>query len=709
MKKIISITLAAILVASALWSCTAAPTEKTSTSSGYADRAWLESRLGKMPDNVTVGTAASLGIDMTDYESDGYFIRTRSGETVICGKTEDGLDRAVRKYAKQVMDGVSFDVSYHEGVRIERLTIAGRDISEYTVAYTHTVPVSTPFQGITKGNGEEAATEFIRLVKEATGITLSSVDLSVSAKPSPCILFEADESPESENPYGETAFAYAMEGDDLVFRGSGISNGCVNGVWKFFERECKWEGLTFGDSCLRESEHIDIPADLKYDGSLCFDMFEAYGNYAINDAFVTEHFPHQGIIPNACHGIQNYRFCGEELDCAVEQPCFIDDYWYDIMYQNIHGHIADRVAMGQVIGDDFTFVDVSHGDNHNWCDCKNCREMIRKEGSISATVVLFANRLSDDLEAEFPGLKYLIFAYGATKCPPKTIKTNANIYVTFCTDGACYKHSLTSGECRTPTFRSDGRKNDTFAEWIKTWAEMDGELYLWYYTMDGAFSQYNTVDVLYDDLTYFHSLGVKGIFQEGEHYGLGIGRLNFEACGVLQWDPDMTKDEFDAAIDRYIELDYGEDSVPAYRKFAELLYSSQSALDCSTCWITSGFDPTAADYSFIGERMDEVIAGIEGIIENAETYRQEIRAKRLTLALLYEGIFGRYRDAYQNGDETEITRLSGLYDLFVKRSIECGYDMAEFPLGIYYHRTVAPTLEGEAAYWIEKGAIKDTK
>ena len=698
MKKTISLTLAAILAASALASCATAPTASAVTSSDYADEAWLKSRLGEVPANVTVGTADSLGLDMSSFEDDGYFIRTDSGETVVCGKTADGLDRAVRRYAKQLKDGVTFDVNYHEGARIEKLTVAGRDISEYTVAYTHTETVRTPSTGYTHGNGEAAAMEFVRLLKQATGVTLPTVDLASSPKPSPCILFEANDSPDGSNPYGETGYAYSVEDGDLVFRGSGLSNGVMNGVWAFFDRECMWDGLLYGDSILAESDLVAIPADLSFTGTLRFDTYSDYGNRA--DPFSNARRWYTGAYAVACHGIQTNRFTGDLIDPATEQPCYLDEEWYEILRDNVEIYIKNRLAAGAVIGDDFNYVDVAHGDNGNWCSCELCRNMYRKEGATSASVVTFANRLSAEMNDPYPGLKFLIFAYEATKCPPKTVRTNEFVYVTFCMDGACYKHSLTSGECTTATFRSGGAKNDTYAKWIRTWADMDGELYIWYYTMDGAFSQYNTIDVFFEDLNFFRDVGAEGIFLEADNDGLGINRMNYEVLALAQWDPDITKDELHAALDAYVEREFGEDAVNAHRAFADLLYSSQIALPCDTCWITENFNPSAADYAFIGERMETVLAGLAEAIENAESCVQEKRTKRLALALLYEGVYGRYYyPADGENDEADLARLNELYDLFVEWSVECGYDMDAYTLGISYKRPVSRTLEGEVAYW----------
>ena len=52
-----------------------------------------------------------------------YILRSDGDKNiVIAGKTADGLDAAVRKYANAVDLGKStlFDITYHEGYRVEK-------------------------------------------------------------------------------------------------------------------------------------------------------------------------------------------------------------------------------------------------------------------------------------------------------------------------------------------------------------------------------------------------------------------------------------------------------------------------------------------------------------------------------------------------------------------------------------------------------------
>ena len=697
MKKAVSFILAAIFAASALVSCTT-PGERVvegadpygSSSSDYADASWLKSRLGEIPDSVTVGTADSLGIDMTSFEDDGYIIRNNDGEVILCGKTADGLDRAVRRYAKCVKYGAPVEnVTYHEGYRVERLTVAGRDISDFTVAYTRSRgEVKNPFLGFTKGNGEFAATEFVRLVEEATGVTLPMFDLSSGeAAPSPTVYFEADESPEADSPYGMTGYAYEVKDGDLYFRGSGISGGVANGVYYFFEHNCGWNNLTFGDAILDEAEHIDIPEGLSHKGTTMFDTYYPYGIFY--DDFRYGHEMHCGAYTVACHGIQNNKFI-DNVDLTWSQPCYSDPLNIENCVENIELYLDANP--------DAYYVDIAQPDNEDWCQCKTCREIFKEEGSQSGVVTRFCNEVSETVDADYPGIKFLMFAYLQTKQPPKVTRPNDLISVTFCFDGTCYNHAINSGLCQEQVWKTEALKsgitNATFAEWLEGWCAICDDMYAWYYTMDGGCMQYNTLDVLYEDMTYMHRLGIKCLFLETEYYGEGIGRLCSDMIGALQFEPDMTYDEYRAVLERKAGEYYGEDRVEEFGVVAEILRRSTAMNGCETCWCAESAGASDA-MEYMGKNLEKANAALDEMIADAPSKEAELNCKRLSLMVLYEGVFGRY--VY--GDHTDLDRLNELYGTFADRAEECGMNLEYFMLGIAFAREIKPTLAGEIEYW----------
>ena len=177
MKKIISLALCCVIAASAFASCAQTPVKnyspKITVSSSEAEESarYLTNRLGDALENdVYLALGDDSGIDLSNFENDGYVIRTDGASAVIAGKTASGLDMAVRKYANEVDAGRAdaLDIAYHEGNRIDELRLAGTNIAEYAIEY--------PAEH--NENMLYAISQFQMLIKKATGVELSSSSAS---------------------------------------------------------------------------------------------------------------------------------------------------------------------------------------------------------------------------------------------------------------------------------------------------------------------------------------------------------------------------------------------------------------------------------------------------------------------------------------------------------------------------------------------------
>ena len=709
MKKTLSLILAAVCAASALASCashssllTPHSSLLTSTSSDYADESWLKSRIGTIPDNVTVGTSDSLGINMDDFEDDGYIIRTTDENTVLCGKTAEGLDAAVRSYARSVKYGYAVaDTTYHEGYRIEKLTVAGRNISEYTAVYTKGDEPTMPDVGLTRGNAEYAAREFVRLIKEATGVTLAITGDDVPYD-TPCVFFEAFDDDTYDFRGG---YSYEVRDGNVYFKGNGTNAGCSNGVYYFLEHLCGWEGLTYGDSCLREAEHIDIPEGTKREGHLTFSYY-IQGNLYTDHIKTDRDISHRGMWVHCCHGIQNGKLLGDDFDYVWHQPCYLSDETFEITVECVEAQIKSSIAAGKVVGETLTYIDLGFPDNEDWCNCKDCRACLKENGSIAGAVIRYTNKVAETIDSEYPGMRYLNFAYLQTKIPPKVDLPSDLLKITFCLDGVCNTHPIGSDDCTEATPRSaklfgSAIRNIDYAEWIREWGSISNDLDVWYYTMDAAFAQYNVTDyVMFEDAKFLSSVGVAGIYLDGECCGLGLGRMNHVMMPVIQWEPDITYEEYIAAIEEKVTLSYGAGSYEAFKAVADVLRQSKLREGCDGGWHTEEFNFTDVDYKYIGENLDRVAALVEDMIEDAPTALAEMRAKEFSLALYYEGIAGAYFPAFYAGDSERIAELSDMYAVFLERSEECGFPPSAYPLGIGRPtRALGATLAEEAEYW----------
>ena len=692
MKKLLTFALSAAMLASTFVSCSSpAPTVPVSVESSsagtekYAEL--LTKRLGYTPENVALGIGSSdeYGIDMTDFEDDGYIIRTMGDKTVIFGKTETGLDMAVRKYTNAVKNGVSADTVYHEGSRVERLTIAGRDISEYTVYY----PADS------NENVKFAVSELVRLVKQATGVTLTAVEGEPVA-PSISFVVSSDESLRMEG------YVYTVTDDGIVFEHA-EARGASAAVYRFLQNECGWDCLTYGDSFLNEAEHIDIPAGTTATETPAFDYYNIYNPYATfktdrNSPTAAQNGYQTNVI--ACHGLQNNRFFGD-VPANLAQPCYTDEELYEICRDNVEAYIAQRY------GDpSFKAVDIAAYDSNSYCFCDVCMEMYIEEGGNAGAVVRFANKLSEEMSEKYPGLIYLIFGYAGTNIPPKKAVPNDMVYVTFCFDRNCSNHTIDGKNC-SETIISKDRHSTDYAKWFEGWCDITDNVCVWYYTLGTALQAYTVIDNIYDDYRYLAEHNVKGLFLETENCGeFGIKRIENQLAHEMIRNTDMTREEFQSYYEKLLRKEYG----PGWSLVADYVEKweySQDVMDCWQCWGWAIIGQWDDRYSttFYRNNFDEFCTLIESALSMTESKYQEDRLNRLYVTVLYMGCYSSYYPAWLEGDTERITVLSERYDRCMEIVRGFGYDPTNLPTitgGQGYSISYAPTLE-EAAWsdWVE--------
>ena len=688
MKKALSLALVLILAASAQASYSSAPlltshssllTSQSTASAQKADRAWLASRLGEVPEGVTVGLASGLGIDMSAFENDGYLIRTEDGETVVAAKTADGLDRAVRAYANAVEDGVTdVNVTYHEGYRIESLTVAGNPITDYTIVYAD--------DGRTTDSPYFAAFELRRLIQKACGAYLPLVSSAESpAGRTVSISLTDDEA------VGSCGFCLTTSGGNVMIEG-GWDNGCANGVYWMLQEYLGWDDLIFGNSNLHEAESVDIPDGISVTVDPAFDVLDMRSCspwVLANDRYNGDTKHNYGMVYGAIQssysaalgGIQRNDFCP---GCWYpgEQPCFSSEESYTMMSELIWQYIAVQLDAGKVIGRDFFEVDISSNDNMSYCCCKECQKVMKDEnGAYVGPVVRFANRIEEEMSVEFPGLVYQIYAYHATNPPPVTAP-NENISVTFCLDGSCVKHKLTGEDCNNDTNDFYGALgqgktfgNSDYADWLREWCRLSDRVIVWYYFLDCNLHDYDMFGVLYDDLVFMKSIGVQGIFPQGDSYSICHRSVDWDTVITdFNWHPDMTRDEFRESMERVAANEYGSpDEVCAYLDlFNEAHFRAPV---CDHCWNYGDLvTPVDCDREYFAAHYDEMYALLDTAIRRAPSYAAEVNVRKRMIPCIWLGSMYSYFPAYDSGDTARLAVLEERYEVLKDCIADVGID-----------------------------------
>ena len=673
MKKFLSLMLAAacmpmmLLASCASGGAKAYSPKITVASSDAEDNAeFLTNRLGdKLTDNVylAVGNDTANGIDMTDFENDGYVLRTLGDKSVvIVGKSADGLDLGVRRYANSVDDGKDeyFDVAYHEGYRIENFTLAGTDIAEYSIEYPAEHNENMLF----------AVSELQRLVKKACGAELSASEgITKKAR-----AIEFRHSTDAELKFD--GYRYFFEGERLVIEGA-VKRGCMYGVWRFLQKECGWTSLIYGDSDLLEAEHLDVPATASRQETPVFSYLNMYihywGSYNNEKGTPTEAQNSYGTITHCCHGLHYFSGTGG----ADKQICYTDDDIYELCRDNVRDYIEAQLAAGKVIGRDFLAVDIAQNDTSEYCKCQECMKVFSAEGSNSGAVVRFANRLSEELNEDYPGLYYQIFAYAGTNAAPLKTKPNEFIHVTFCSDMNCSNHVFDGSECNgKSTYNQLTNKN--YASWLESWCRVSENVYVWFYALDGALQQYTTIDNMYRDFRYFRDIGINGMFWQCQFDGLGIQRVQHQLLAEFQWNMDISEGDFEYLLCDILKKEFGS-GWSSVREYIKMWDESQKRIKCWHCWGGWNYPwDTRYDGNYYDDHFETMVSLLEDAVTRADSKEQQIRAENFTCHMYYEGCYSLYYKAEAAGDTALMKTLSDRYDLMMERLYKNGFD----PCGI---------------------------
>ena len=680
MKKALCIFLAAVTLAACLASCAVSQTRsllnaniRVTSSDALDAAAWLEARLGdKLNGRVVLGTDDDgYGVDVSTLESDGFFIRSFGREDVLFAKTADGLDRAVRKYAKMVESGAVTDATYHEGARIKELRLAGRDVSEYTVYCEDEYYMKV------------AANDFVSLIERATGVKLA-VSTDEATSPYIALRYVDDEA------LGNVGYRWSANEDRLTIECSGAykNSSAHYAVRRFIQNELDWYGLDFGFEQLTAADLIEIAVGESGGETAGFDWAYIYDGGACSYEHYDNNFQNFGLDRHSCHGIQAHAFAGElshsvNKNWAEDMPCWIDEDFYEVSLEDVEAYIKGFVDAKQPLD----YIDVAAGDNAFWCTCRDCKALLREEGSYSAHVLKWVNRLSEELSKTYPGIYYGVFAYAGSNRPPKTIVPGDHVCVTFCCDHNCSEHPLDGSRCTwgdpSPGRENGPRDNPTYANYMRKWCDICDNVYVWYYGLPNGLLTMSFVHTVRDDWTFLHDIGAKGVFWEAEAPGYDANFIAYQLAFELVWNPDMTDEQYDAIYDRILAATYGKDAAPLVKEYIKVIDRIHEASRCQDCWSWAKIVldtpelmyALAADPGGIADKYDLMFELVEAALATAPDLRTEKRLAALDASVIYKGSVAAYPEAQEANDAERMAELSRRYKLMVERLAAYGVDV----------------------------------
>lgn len=664
MRRFVSALLAALLAASSV-SCAATNTdggvEISVTSSAES---YLTERLGRVPEDVILGdaeAATAYGIDMSDFDDDGYLVRTLNGKTLVFGKTEDGLDRAARYYANHVFgDSAPVNKVYGEGAKVKNFTVCGRSVADFVITVTR----EHPEDGYPEATAF-AAEELAGVIEDATRIRVPVVEESELAEGVPYFRLTCDGSGDN----GTDGFTVTVTSEGNVEILGGVKRGCLYAAYDIAERWLGTRFVAYDYTYIYEADSVDISESDSYSDAPAGNMryLSSYSpnrgiyGFAQMSAFAAKNKLNgnpstvqygyaERVVTH--HGI--YRFWGTESGAA--NLCFNDDELNDGVIAAVEEYLETAKETGELYKGTHYNVSLGHNDSDIFCQCADCLAVASEEGSYSGNIIRQANMIADHFRDEYPQVLFNVFAYWETEKPCKT-RVADNVSVEYCIIGACYSGPLDGSECRENRVGLSGytpaEEKQNILGWLSLAENFDVRLY---YFTNRLYSPNTVISNLHSDIGYLYELGVRNIYTELQESVFAFDHPASWLWSKMVWNPNISEEEYNALKEEIIMLTYGE----GYKLILDYMELYDTYILC-TDRNTWGAD---LDYIKIGASAEYALGLFERAEAAADTARAAKNVRNLKAHVIYNAMCVWYEDKAINGSKEEKEYMRSLaYEL----------------------------------------------
>ncbi|MEZ0450824.1 DUF4838 domain-containing protein [Sphingobacterium thalpophilum] len=228
---------------------------------------------------------------------------------------------------------------------------------------------------------------------------------------------------------------------------------------------------------------------------------------------------------------------------------------------------------------------ISVNDNNKFCRCDDALKIIRTEGSPSASLIIFLNKLITEIHKTYPDVKLQTLAYQQFFSVPKSIKPHKDIIVMIAPLNMIVSKSLTDDS------------NKTIYNQIKKWGNISSYNYYWGYNtnFNNFFMPFSGISHLQSNFKILEMSNVRGVFLQDNNYTNGVGfflDMQTWVIGKLMWNPNLDSDK----LTKEFFLNY-------YGKSGEYLYKYYSLLTGAFKKSTTVNTPFGHDFSYINSSL----------------------------------------------------------------------------------------------------------
>ncbi len=383
----------------------------------------------------------------------------------------------------------------------------------------------------------------------------------------------------------------------------------------------------------------------------------------------------------------------DAYNLVFSQPCLTsDDTFRHIMAFNYLLY-KERTILGSMVpGINYTQFSVSPNDSTAFCTCENCKAVYTEEGSIAGTVFRMSNRASEAMKEIDPRVGVYTIAYWDARNPPIHTRPNDDVCVCFCF-GGCNNHTYdhveecaeAGGNPRYPfqiwdveqqkPVRPDFNISNVYdVDCYNKWTELTNNIWVWYYACNFAYmiSPCPNIFNIYNDYKYLASTGTQGIYTEGSSNGYTFEALRGYLAARMMWDPYMTEEEFEAYLDEYLMIWFGD----GWENIKEYIYIQDKAGNLQGCFINN-FDRPWNFYNkeYYGQQYDHILDLFNAAYDAAKTSEQRTRIERARIHAYFLGLSATYEARWVNGNSAEKAKYQEQYTYLWNYIKNTGYQV----------------------------------
>ncbi len=497
----------------------------------------------------------------------------------------------------------------------------------------------------------------------------------------------------------EEGFVIHQKGSRICITGGGV-RGTLYGVYEFLENELGCFLIT--------DEHSVIPKQKSI-------LLNPISENRQTPGFEWRRHSHTWVDPllsrtNCSWGGSTAEFIGGEYTYANgtvchtfgpllnwsksqsyhSQPCLTDEEIYQTMLANARKWMENDP--------DAEIISITQNDgapqDTGECLCENCVASNELYGS-SGTLLNFVNRMAADLRKDYPNLKVETLAYIHTEEPPKGgVVPAENVMVRFCTMAGCFMHSLT-GEDRNENGLYPGKTNEHYKN-LLAWSEITDQIYIWEYDINfgSVFTSIPNFQRLYENVHFYHEIGVKGVFIQGYGETGEFDHLRAYLSTKLLWNPAMSYEEYCALIEKFLYAFYGEggsDILSAIDLIGEFCEGKHPSMyhDMSRIYPATKLEDGSTDRT----GADKLLGYFESAYKKARTNIEKKRVERIMItALYYQSILCGMDIANGKSDVNEMIAINErIYDIMQRNNLTQIREGLSVP--------AAPNLKNTLYYW----------